>query len=103
MQLPPEHGETLQGQRYLSGQYFRAHRDFFHVGEAYWPRMRAEGGQRSWTAMIYLNTLEEGVETPFPSLAFRLSPRPGLPLLWHNMPPDAPPTHTRHPPPRERV
>src|SRR3546814_604474 len=91
MQLPPEHGETMQGQRYVSGQYFRAHQDFFHVGEAYWPRMRAEGGQRSWTAMIYLNTLEEGGETSFPALGFGVSPRAGLLLMWNNMRPDGSP------------
>src|SRR3546814_9510376 len=67
------------------------HQYFFHVGEAYWPRMRAEGGQRSWTAMIYLNTLEEGGETSFPALGFGVSPRAGLLLMWNNMRPDGSP------------
>src|SRR3546814_11934344 len=53
--------------------------------------MRAEGGQRSWTAMIYLNTLEEGGETSFPALGFGVSPRAGLLLMWNNMRPDGSP------------
>ena len=83
--LPPTRGETLQGQRYALGQQFRAHHDYFHEGEDYWPRMQASGGQRTWTAMIYLNAVEEGGAPWFPEAGFRVAPKPGLLLAWNNM------------------
>ena len=52
------HGETMQGQRYAPGQQFRAHHDYFLETMPYWPRMETEGGQRTWTAMVYLNEVQ---------------------------------------------
>ena len=83
--LPPENGETLQGQRYAPGQQFKAHHDYFHQSEAYWPAMEASGGQRTWTAMIYLNDVEEGGATWFPRAGIRIAPKRGLLLIWNNM------------------
>lgn len=83
--IDPVHGETMQGQRYAPGQHFRAHHDYFHDTESYWPRMVAEGGQRTWTAMIYLNDVEEGGATWFPTAGVRVAPRRGLLLAWNNM------------------
>src|SRR3546814_1167868 len=57
----------MQGQRYAPGQHFRAHHDYFHESEYYWQRMKNEGGQRTWTAMIYLNDVAEGGATWFPT------------------------------------
>ncbi|MEH3037125.1 MAG: 2OG-Fe(II) oxygenase [Sphingomonas adhaesiva] len=95
--IPPENGETMQGQRYAQGQHFRAHHDYFHEGESYWPRMRVTGGQRTWTAMIYLNEVEEGGATWFPQGGLRVMPRKGLLLVWNNMAPDGSPnTMTMH-------
>jgi prolyl 4-hydroxylase len=86
--IRPEHGETMQGQRYAPGQQFRAHHDYFHESEEYWQRVRHEGGQRTWTAMIYLNDVEEGGATWFPQAGVRFKPRRGLLLAWNNMAPD---------------
>jgi prolyl 4-hydroxylase len=83
--IHPDHGETMQGQRYAVGQQFRAHHDFFHEGESYWAKMMACGGQRTWTAMIYLNDVEEGGATWFPQAGIRVAPRRGLLLAWNNM------------------
>lgn len=95
--IPPEHGETMQGQRYAPGQHFRAHHDYFHEGESYWPRMQATGGQRTWTAMIYLNDVEEGGATWFPQGGLRVRPSKGLLLAWNNMAADGSPnTQTLH-------
>ena len=63
--IDPAHGETIQGQRYAVGQQFKPHHDFFHKGEAYWPEMERTGGQRTWTAMIFLNDAEGGGQTFF--------------------------------------
>lgn len=89
--VDPDTGETLQGQRYQPGQHFRAHHDFFDEGEPYWPKMRDSGGQRVWTAMAYLNDVEEGGATWFPQAGIRVAPRRGLLLIWNNMASDGNP------------
>ncbi|MCM8731708.1 prolyl hydroxylase family protein [Hephaestia sp. GCM10023244] len=86
-----QNGETMQGQRYAPGQHFRAHHDYFHESEYYWQRMKDEGGQRTWTAMIYLNDVAEGGATWFPSAGIRVAPKRGLLLVWNNMKPDGTP------------
>lgn len=83
--IPREHGETMQGQRYAPGQHFRAHHDYFHATESYWAAMQRTGGQRTWTAMIYLNDVPEGGATWFPQAGIKVAPRRGLLLTWNNM------------------
>ena len=85
MGLSERRGETLQGQRYDVGQYFRTHHDFFHTDQAYWPAQAASGGQRTWTAMIFLNRPEAGGETGFDSAGLMVPPKPGMLLMWDNM------------------
>jgi prolyl 4-hydroxylase len=95
--MDPAWGETMQGQRYAAGQYFKAHHDYFHEGESYWPAMKAAGGQRVWTAMIFLNDVEEGGATWFPQAGVRVKPKRGTLLAWNNMKPDGSPnTATLH-------
>jgi prolyl 4-hydroxylase len=86
-----DHGETMQGQRYAPGQQFRAHHDYFHESEPYWADMAQHGGQRTWTAMCYLNPVEEGGATWFPEAGIRVPPRPRMLLIWNNMLPDGSP------------
>lgn len=83
--IDPRRGETLQGQRYAVGQQFKPHHDFFHTDQPYWPKERKAGGQRSWTAMVFLNEPGGGGETEFPQLAFKILPRTGMLLIWNNM------------------
>ncbi|WP_033921336.1 prolyl hydroxylase family protein [Sphingomonas sp. 37zxx] len=89
--MQPEHGETMQGQRYAPAQQFRAHHDYFHQGEPYWPKMQQTGGQRTWTAMCYLNDVGEGGATWFPQAGIRVPPRKRMLLIWNNMNPDGSP------------
>jgi prolyl 4-hydroxylase len=84
-------GETLQGQRYAIGQEYKIHCDFFPAAASYWPRMRDCGGQRCWTAMIYINEVEEGGETHFATAGFMVPPRAGTLLVWNNMTADGAP------------
>lgn len=84
-------GETFQGQRYAEGQEYKVHCDYFALIASYWPAMRDAGGQRCWTAMIYLNTVEEGGETHFPIAGFMVPPRAGTLLVWNNMQADGSP------------
>jgi len=77
-------GETIQGQRYLAGQEFKPHNDWFYTDQGYWKRERKRGGQRSWTAMAYLNEVEEGGETHFTEVGINIEPKPGVLLVWNN-------------------
>jgi prolyl 4-hydroxylase len=52
--------EPLQGQRYAPGQEFRAHTDTFEPGGYDYYVHTADAGQRTWTAMVYLNQPEDG-------------------------------------------
>ncbi len=80
-----DYAETMQGQRYLVGQEFKPHHDFFHLDQAYWNVERLSGGQRTWTAMIFLNEPEAGGNTEFPDLGFGMRPQAGKMLIWNNI------------------
>ena len=77
-------GETIQGQRYFPGQEFKAHNDWFYITEDYWKEERKRGGQRSWTAMAFLNKVEQGGETHFLEVGAKIEPKPGVLLVWNN-------------------
>ena len=84
-------GETMQGQRYGPGQEFREHYDWFDPAADYWTDELARGGQRSWTAMAYLNDVEEGGITDFPRIGVTIPPQAGALLIWNNALPDGRP------------
>lgn len=91
--VEPSIGEAVQGQRYLPGQQFKPHHDWFHTGESYWPSERKRGGQRSWTAMAYLNEVTEGGGTHFVNLGVNVEPKQGVLMVWNNANPDGSPNH----------
>jgi prolyl 4-hydroxylase len=84
-------GETVQGQRYAPGQEFQAHYDWFDTAAAYWPKEIERGGQRSWTAMAYLNDIPEGGATVFERIGVSVQPQAGALLIWNNALPDGRP------------
>lgn len=89
--------EAVQGQRYRCGEYFHEHCDWFDTASDYWSLESRCGGQRSWTAMLYLNTVEQGGTTDFTRVALRIKPRAGVLLLWNNALPDGSPNpYTMH-------
>jgi prolyl 4-hydroxylase len=85
MGIQPELGETVQGQRYAVGQQFKPHHDFFYTDQAYYREQAKTGGQRTWTAMIFLNAPDEGGQTAFPEMDVKIAPRAGNLLAWNNM------------------
>ena len=89
--IDPSWGETIQGQRYLPGQQFQPHTDWFPANTSYWEQEKRRSGQRSFTAMAFLNPVEEGGTTDFPSIGMRIEPRPGALLVWNNADPDGVP------------
>jgi prolyl 4-hydroxylase len=78
-------GEPLQGQRYDVTQCFKEHADFFYVDQPYWTQYEPHGGQRTWTAMIYLNEPARGGATGFKFLELSVAPLLGRMLIWNNM------------------
>ena len=95
--IAPEYGESIQGQRYLPGQEFKPHNDWFYPDQPHWKIEKKRGGQRSWTAMIFLNEVEEGGETHFTEVGIKIEPKPGVLLAWNNATPEGVPnTGTMH-------
>jgi len=95
--LPYLWGETLQGQRYRPGEQFREHMDLFWTRADYWKIEAKRGGQRSITAMAYLNAVDEGGETAFVNIDMALKPRQGTLVVWNNNQPDGNPNrNTMH-------
>lgn len=89
--LPLDASEPLQGQRYAPGQEFRPHTDTFEPGGYDFYRHTAQTGQRTWTAMIYLNEPEEGGGTRFKRIGKTVQPETGKLLAWNNLLPDGRP------------
>ncbi len=83
--IDPVYGELLQGQRYGVGQQFKPHHDFFHTDQKYWEAQVGMGGQRTWTAMAFLNEPAAGGRTSFPTANIKVTPRIGNLLVWNNM------------------
>jgi prolyl 4-hydroxylase len=89
--LPLGFGEPLQGQRYAPGQEFRPHTDTFNPGGYDFLVHTQRGGQRSWTAMIYVNQPEDGGATRFKTIGKTIQPEAGKLLTWNNLLPDGTP------------
>lgn len=83
--------EPLQGQRYAAGQEFKPHTDTFNPDGADYYLHCAEAGQRSWTAMIYLNEPDDGGATRFKAIGKTIQPETGKLLAWNNLLPDGQP------------
>ena len=84
-------GEALQGQRYAPGQEFKPHTDTFEPGGASFYEHCADMGQRTWTAMCYLNQPEDGGATRFKTINKTVQPETGKLLVWNNLLPDGRP------------
>ncbi|SFG17562.1 prolyl 4-hydroxylase [Novosphingobium sp. CF614] len=78
------HAEPLQGQRYEIGQEFKAHTDYFEPGNADYEQYCTVSGQRTWTFMVYLNTVEAGGATRFKVIDKIVQPERGKLVAWNN-------------------
>ncbi len=83
--LPLELGEPLQGQRYAAGQEFKLHTDTFEPTGLDYHLHCGTRGQRSWTAMIYLNRPAAGGATRFKTIAKTIQPETGKLIAWNNL------------------
>lgn len=93
--------ETIQAQHYAVGQQFKAHYDYFMPGSEDFITYSKDGGQRTWTFMIYLNEECEGGKTEFVNLKTAFTPKTGTALIWNNLLEDGTPNentlHHAHP------
>lgn len=86
--IDPACSEPIQGQRYAPGQEFKPHTDTFNpVGADYYVHC-AQQGQRTWTAMLYLNQPRDGGATRFRNIGKTIQPEAGKLLAWNNLLPD---------------
>jgi prolyl 4-hydroxylase len=86
--LDAAHGEPIQGQRYEVGQEFKAHTDYFEPGGPDYETHCSLTGQRTWTAMIYLNEPVAGGATRFVKIDKMVQPETGKLLTWNNQTPE---------------
>lgn len=83
--IDPRLGEPIQGQKYDVGDEFRDHTDYFEPTGFDYLAHCGETGQRSWTAMIYLNEPAAGGATRFRRLDKIIPPQRGKLVVWANI------------------
>ncbi len=79
------HSEDIQAQRYEVGQEFKAHTDYFEPGTEEYRVFAGARGNRTWTAMIYLDDEVRGGGTAFATLGLRFLPKAGTMIAWNNL------------------
>lgn len=84
VRLPPENCEQMRVLRYREGEQFVAHRDGFAAVSPIDLEKHAQGGQRLFTALCYLNDVSSGGETEFPKLKIAIRPKRGRLLVFAN-------------------
>ena len=78
--MPVSHAESFQLIQYLPGQEYQIHFDAFDARQARGRRNWLRGGQRMITMLVYLNDVEAGGVTEFPS--WTSPPGPGPARRW---------------------
>jgi prolyl 4-hydroxylase len=81
----------MQGQRYLPGQEFKPHTDYFEPALSDYALHCGGAGQRTWTAMLYLNAPSAGGATRFRAIDKIVRPETGKLLCWSNLHEDGTP------------
>jgi prolyl 4-hydroxylase len=79
------YSEKIQAQKYVVGNEFKAHTDYFQPGTEEFAKYAGQLGQRTWTFMIYLNTTEAGGGTHFTAIDTILYPQAGRAVIWNNL------------------
>ena len=78
-------GEAIQIQKYLPGEYYKEHNDYYHWFTPEHKVYTEWMGQRTWTFMVYLNDVEKGGETIFKHLNLNIKPKRGMAVFWNNL------------------
>jgi prolyl 4-hydroxylase len=81
-QCPESHIEGLQILRYLPGEEYKPHHDWFDPATPGGARQLLRGGQRIATAIVYLNDCSAGGSTAIPALGASFTPVSGNALFF---------------------
>jgi len=79
---PIEHCELPQVGRYLPSQQYLQHFDAFDLTNEDGQRFALNGGQRTITVLTYLNDVEKGGGTFFPTLNLEVQPKKGTAIVF---------------------
>ena len=85
---PIENQEKPNLIKYDIGGEYKHHHDYFSLDENFpdqYENCMNQGGQRTHTAILYLNDDFTGGETDFPSLGIKVTPQKGLLCIWNNV------------------
>ena len=82
LDISMDYGEPMQGQLYNQGEFYNDHHDYFD--EESLKKHHVDSGQRTWTAMIYVNDVVSGGYTEFPLLGKAIAPKKGKAVFWKN-------------------
>lgn len=82
LQWPLDRFEATQVVRYLPGEEFEPHHDFFELEYESASALMARGGNRVGTLLLYLNTPERGGATVFSDIQLEVVPRRGSALFF---------------------
>lgn len=79
-----EYAESLQVIHYAESEQYAPHFDAWDKTSVRGQRCMATGGQRMVTCLLYLNDVEEGGGTSFPSIDMEIRAKKGRMVLFHN-------------------
>jgi len=80
-----DHAEPMQMQKYSVGHEFKSHTDYFEPNTPEYLEHASSRGNRTWTCMIYLNTVEQGGGTLFSAIDELVTPKIGRAAIWNNL------------------
>jgi len=86
--LPIENQEATHFVRYGIGGKYDTHNDYFHPSSPSHEQHIKRGGNRVFSAILYLNDGFKGGETDFPDVKLRITPSAGKIFVWRNLTPD---------------
>jgi prolyl 4-hydroxylase len=79
-----KYSEQIQGQYYKVGEQFKPHFDTLFPSSEKQKKDIEIFGNRTWTAMVYLNDTPKGGHTRFTELDLETIPELGTMILWQN-------------------
>ncbi len=79
------YSEGIQAQKYLVGEEFKEHTDFFEPGTEEFREHASVQGNRTWTFMVYLNDTPKGGGTKFVNLGHTFYPKLGRAVIWNSL------------------
>ena len=83
--FPLKNAESFQVVYYTGGTQYNDHHDAFNHETEEGKKHLERGGQRIFTALGYLNDVEEGGSTEFNDLNISIKPKKGSLLVWKNV------------------